>query len=75
MLKHSYLEAWSNLTICFFSAEIPTIIKDSFFFRCPDANKPENINYDFDTCVGEGKVEDYGTPYDFYSIMHYSPNA
>jgi hypothetical protein len=29
----------------------------------------------FDNCVGGGKVENYGTPYDFNSIMHYSLNA
>ncbi len=30
---------------------------------------------DFDKCVSEYKVNNYGTAYDYYSIMHYGLDA
>jgi hypothetical protein len=42
------------------------------YFRCPDPTTVDDTVFDFDTCVAAEVVEDYETPYDFNSIMHYS---
>jgi hypothetical protein len=42
-------------------------LKTYFAFRCRISDGPTN----FDNCVRGEKVENYGTPYDFNSIMHY----
>ncbi len=53
-----------SLKVC-----IPEFLKSYCACRC----KMSDVS--FDNCVGGGKVENYGTPYDFNSIMHYSLNA
>jgi hypothetical protein len=41
-------------------------MKEILNFRCDPS-----VTTDFDKCVSEYKVNNYGTDYDYYSIMHY----